>query len=263
MSAKDAIPPESLIELSRTLGDPEAGLAILAEGNTSKRDGADQFWVKASGNSLCGIGPDGFVRVRSEPLLAALDGPELSDEAVRTLLSSSVECGPEGLLPSVEAFMHAFLLTLPGVEVVGHTHPPSLLSLLCLDQARDLADKRIFPDEIVCCGPAACWVDYHDPGLPLAKELRKAARGFDERFGAPPKTIWLQNHGLIALGASESEVLAATRMQVKAASVLLAALQTGAGVRFLTAEEIERIHTRPDEHYRQRFLWGAPETAPD
>ena len=38
-----------LVELSRELGRPEYDLAIAGEGNTSARESADTFWVKASG----------------------------------------------------------------------------------------------------------------------------------------------------------------------------------------------------------------------
>jgi ribulose-5-phosphate 4-epimerase/fuculose-1-phosphate aldolase len=63
----------------------------------------------------------------------------------------------------------------------------------------------------------------------------------------------LQNHGLIALGASAEAVKAATFMTVKAAQIYLGAVPLG-GPTFLTAEQIDRIANRLDEHYRQRAL---------
>lgn len=250
---------DELIEMSRTLGNPSERFAMLAEGNTSSHADEGSFWVKASGHSLCDIEPMGFARVAYQPLLDAFDRPVPDDAQVRAVLMEATLESKNGALPSVEAFMHAWLLKLPGVAVIGHTHPEPLLSILCTLDAREFAVKRIFPDEIVCCGPAACYVDYTDPGLPLAIKLRERVNVYMEKFGEPPKTIWLQNHGLIALGATAREVISATFMQAKAARILLGALQAGKDLRFLSQIEIERIHTRPDERYRQKLLWGKSE----
>ena len=70
--------------------------------------------------------------------------------------------------------MHAFLLTLPGVEFVGHTHVTRINGLLCSARGWEAlqAGRRMFPDEIVVCGVAPCCVPYVDPGIPLARALR-------------------------------------------------------------------------------------------
>lgn len=245
-----------LLSLARTLGDPTADLAILAEGNVSAREDEESFQVKASGFSMRTIGPEGFVQVRFAPILAAFDAGELTDAEVRECLAESRVQRASPVMPSVETFMHAFLLGLPDVQVIAHTHPTPLLSLLSLEGSAELASQRLFPDEIVCCGPASCYVPYVDPGLPLALEIRRAVTEFIERQGEAPKTIWLENHGLIALARNARDAESASLMAVKAARVWLNALSTGRPVRTLTAEQIDRIHTRPDEHYRQRLLWA-------
>lgn len=234
---------DDAILLSRTLADPGLDSAILAEGNVSVRDG-DRFWVKASGRRMATAGPDDFSRVDPAPILAALDS-DLDDAGVRALLAASAE----GPLPSVETFMHAALLGLPDVHVVGHAHPVALLGLLCTDRAAEEAGRRYFPDEIVCCGPSSPLVPYVDPGLPLARAVRAAALGHVESFGEVPKTIWLANHGLIALGRNVAVVESAFAMTVKAARVR----SSGASIP-LSDSQIARIHTRPDEHHRQRAL---------
>lgn len=239
-------PREEAAALACTLGDPSYDLAILAEGNTSAREDEHSFWVKASGFSMREIGTDGFVQVALEPILAA-DG--LDDTEVREILAASrVEQGK--LMPSVETFMHAWLLTLPGVTIVGHCHPTDLLPILCHENAHAESQKRYFPDEIVCCGPASAWVPYVDPGLPLARAVREGVEKYVEEWGSVPKTIWMGNHGLIALGANRREVESATLMSAKAAR-----LRLGGATKPLTREQVERIATRPDEHYRQRLLW--------
>jgi len=247
---------DELVQLTRLLGDPSLDLAILAEGNASARRDDATFYVKGSGLGMQDIHAEGMAIVRMEPILSAMDGRSLDDAEVRELLSTSRADGVTARMPSVETFMHAFLLSLPDVLFVGHTHPTPLLSLLSLQSAPELAVQRLFPDEIVCCGPATCFVPYSDPGLPLARAIRNNVRAYIRAHGETPKTIWLQNHGLIALGRSPREVESATRMGVKAARVWLGAMQTGQPLHPLTPTQIARIHTRPDEHYRQRLLWA-------
>jgi L-ribulose-5-phosphate 4-epimerase len=248
---------EAAAELGRKLGDPAFDLAILAEGNTSAKESADRFWVKASGFSLCGITADRFVRIDSAPIIGAMAG-ELPDAGVKELLASS-RADDVPLMPSVETFMHAYLLSLPGVEIVGHTHPTPMVSILSLPDSAEIAKLRLFPDEVVCCGPAAAYVHYEDPGLPLAKAIRSSVERFAEEYGMIPKTIWLENHGLIAMGKTSAEVESATFMSAKSARAWLGVLATGRTPRTLTQAQVERIHTRPDEHYRQRLLWDLRE----
>jgi rhamnose utilization protein RhaD (predicted bifunctional aldolase and dehydrogenase) len=239
-----------LVELSRALAAPEEDCAILGEGNTSQRVSEATFVVKASGRAMQTIDEKGFVEMPFASILQALDGPSLSDVETAALLGEV-----NGLKPSTEAFMHAYLLSLPGVSFVGHTHPTPLLSLLCLDECEKIRDQRLFPDEIVCCGPSACLVPYAGPGLDLARAIRSGVQSYVQENGFLPQTIWIRNHGLICIGSTASEVLTATRMSVKAARIWLGALQTGMDIVTLPAHEVARIHTRADEHYRQRLLW--------
>jgi rhamnose utilization protein RhaD (predicted bifunctional aldolase and dehydrogenase) len=229
---------------------------ILAEGNTSASLVSGEFYVKASGFSMVDMDERGFVLIEPQRILQALDGPDLSDAETKDLLAAARVEGVDAPLPSTETFMHAHLLSLPEVRFVTHTHPTPLVSLLSLDIAKDIASRRIFPDEIVCCGPSTCFVPYTDPGLPLARAVRTAANGFIEREGLVPKTLWIGNHGLIALGSTYKQAWAATAMSVKAARIWLGALATGHEPCTLTRDQIDRIQARPDEHYRQRLLAG-------
>ena len=247
MAANESL--ETAVTLARTLGNPVLGLVILAEGNVSASIDDSSFWVKASGHEMACIDHAGFVAVRRGPILEAMDS-NLDDAEVRQLLVRAQVDSATSAHPSVETFMHALLLGLPGVTVIGHTHPSAMLPLLCSPMAKISADWRFFPDEVVCCGPASAWVPYVDPGLPLAQAIRDSVDKFMKKRGDVPKTIWLQNHGLIALGRSAKEVMTATLMSVKAARI-----HYPAGSAPLTAKQIERIHTRPDEHHRQALLW--------
>ncbi|MBV6457956.1 MAG: hypothetical protein HONBIEJF_01077 [Fimbriimonadaceae bacterium] len=245
---------EALVDLSRRLGEPDRRLAILAEGNTSARSTEQTFWVKASGKSLEACSAENFVEVAFDPLLEPI-GSSLEDGAIRGVLEAS-RVDPAAPLPSVETFMHAWLLTLDGVHVVAHTHPESLMPVLYDQDAAIWAGQRFFPDEVVCCGPAACWVPYVDPGLPLASAIRDAVLRYREKWNGWPKTIWLANHGLIALGRNPAEVWSATMMQDKAARMLVAARSCMKDPKPLTATHVKRIWERSDEHHRQRMLFG-------
>ena len=241
-----------LLELSHQLGREDRKLAILGEGNTSARTSADTFIVKASGSNLATLAPAGVTECRFDPLVSLLDTRGLADTAVDDhLLAARVE--PAAKKPSVEAMFHAWLLTLPGVNFVGHTHPVAVNKILCTKQARAFATRRLCPDEIVCCGAEFVLVPYVDPGLKLAQAIRRAVLAYVKRLGRAPRVILLENHGMIALGGTPEAVIAATLMAVKAAEIYAGARALGSP-RFLSAAVAARIAGRPDERYRETML---------
>ncbi len=246
------MPLEELLSLSRELGNPDRHLAILAEGNTSARGPAETFWVKGSGHNLSTLTSHGIASCRAAELLSLLDRKKVTDEEMTAALLAA-RTDPAAPKPSVEAVFHAWLLTLPDVNFVGHTHPVSVNSLLCTRHGRTFARRRIFPDEIVCCGAESVYVPYCDPGLKLAQAIRSETTAYLRRRGEVPRVILLENHGLIALGKSGPAVLAATLMADKAARIFLGAAATGP-IRFLTPAHVARIAGRPDEHHRQKIL---------
>ncbi len=244
---------ERVLRLSHDLGREERKLAILGEGNTSARVSADTFVVKASGSNLGTLSPLGVSECRFGDLVPLLDRKVMTDAAVDAALFAS-RVDPDAKKPSVEAIFHAFLLTLPGVNFVGHTHPVTVNQVLCSKHARTFAKRRLFPDEIVCCGVESVFVPYLDPGLKLAQGIRTAVLSYIKRLARPPRVILLENHGFIAMGATPEAVLAATLMGVKAAEIFVGAAAIGGQPRFLTPAQVTRIAGRPDEHYRQKAL---------
>lgn len=247
-----ANPLLELLALSHELGLESRQLAILGEGNTSARTGAGTFLVKASGANLATLVPGGVTECRADVLLGLLAQAEASDADIEAaLLAARVD--PAARKPSVEAVFHSWLLGLPGVNFVGHTHPVAVNALLCSDRAPDFAARRLFPDEIVCCGPSSVRVPYTDPGAALARAIRDGVERHRAATGLVPRVILLENHGLIALGATPQAVLAATFMAAKAAAITLGACVAG-GPRYLSDLEVRRIAGRTDEHYRQKVL---------
>jgi rhamnose utilization protein RhaD (predicted bifunctional aldolase and dehydrogenase) len=242
-----------LLNLSHELGREDRHLAILGEGNTSTLTSRKTFLVKSSGSNLGTLDRRSLTECRLPVLLTLLEKKNLSDSDITTaLLRSRVD--PRAKNPSVEAVFHAWLLTLPGVNFVGHTHPVAVNGLLCSRWARTFANRRLFPDEIVCCGEASVYVPYTDPGQKLAQAIRRATTGFIKRRGYVPRVILLENHGLVAIGPTPQSVLAATLMAEKAAQIFTRAAASGKPPRFLSSRQVSRISGRPDEHYRRRAL---------
>jgi rhamnose utilization protein RhaD (predicted bifunctional aldolase and dehydrogenase) len=242
---------EDLIALSRELGREDRHLAILGEGNTSCRTG-ETFWVKASGTSLSNMTAEGVTECRIAPLLELLNRDDASDDQINAELTKN-QVTAAAKRPSTEAVFHAYLLSLPGISWVGHTHPIAVNGILCSPRAAEFAASRTFPDEIVCCGSASLLLPYVDPGLALAKAIRAGVEDFQSRQGKIPKIILLANHGLIATGSSPAGVLAATRMAAKAAEIFTRAATMGGPI-FLTPSDVDRIENRSDEHYRRKQL---------
>ena len=245
-------PALPLLNLSHELGREDRRLAILGEGNTSARVDETMFVVKASGSHLGTLDARGVTTCRFQPLLELLDAKEADDDDVENVLLAA-RVDPEARKPSVEAMFHAWLLTLPGVQYVGHTHPLAVNAVLCSERAAEFASRRLFPDEVVCCGAESVLVPYIDPGLSLARAIRTAIEEHHASAGEIPRVVLLRNHGLIALGATPAAVLAATLMANKAAEIFLGASALG-GPGFLEAEQVTRISGRRDEHYRRRAL---------
>jgi len=244
---------DQLITMSRSLGDPARDLVILGEGNTSARADEGTFFIKASGKELRAADENSFVRVSLTQVLEGLDGKALTDEEVKKVLTESKVDRSTGAMPSLETFLHACLLSMPNINFVGHTHPTAVNAILCSANSREVVAGRLFPDEIVCCGPAVCYVEYSDPGLALARHLRRRVEEFIDEQKMAPRVILMENHGMIACGRTARDVETITSMYVKTARILAGTYAFG-GPRFLTPENVARIHTRPDELYRQKKL---------
>lgn len=244
---------KQLVQLSNELGEPDRDYVILGEGNTSARIDGESFWVKASGTRLSEMGEGHFVKMSFEGLRELLEARELDDAAIEAGLLGARMGEGETQHPSVETLMHALCLAEPGVAFVGHSHPTAINALTCSQAWPGAFEGRLFPDEIVVCGPAPLLIPYVDPGLPLAQAIGEGLAAHRARQGEPPRLILMQNHGMVALGGSARQVLDITAMAVKAARILLGSYAAG-GPHFLPDAAADRIHVRPDEAYRRRIL---------
>ena len=250
---------ETIVGLSRRLGEPARELVILAEGNTSLRTRPDAMLIKATGASMATASEHDFVEVDLREFDALIADPEAGDDDVRDVFARAITWG-EGR-PSVESLLHAVCHRLPGVTVAGHTHPIAVNGLLCSGRADLLVRGALFPDQIVVLGTSPLLLDYYDPGLSLARIADRRLRDHLQRTGSPPKVIYLANHGMFAVGASAQEVLQITMMAVKVASILLATNAVGGPV-YLSQADVDRIDTRPDEELRRKLLLREPSRQP-
>jgi rhamnose utilization protein RhaD (predicted bifunctional aldolase and dehydrogenase) len=246
---------EQLLAMTRLLGEPARDLVIIGEGNTSARCDDAHFWVKASGHSMTDIGPGGLVQVRFAPILAFLDGADHGAAALADAVSAA-KVDADAPRPSIEVLFHAAVLSDTaddGVTTLAHTHPVALNSILCSTRAEQYAARRIFPDEVVLCGPCSAFVPYTDPGLPLALAIRAQVRAYRAAWGEAPKVVLLANHGLITLGRTPQEAVNITLMAVKAARIFIGACSVGEPT-YMTDDDIGHIWRRPDEIYRRRLF---------
>jgi rhamnose utilization protein RhaD (predicted bifunctional aldolase and dehydrogenase) len=241
---------QRLWTLTRTLGEPARDLVVIGEGNTSARVDSDTFLIKASGQQMQTMEPEGLVAVRFAPILEMLNASPPPTLEEQKAIARAAKLDPDAPDPSIEVSFHALLLLECGASFIAHTHPTPVVSILCSPRARDFAERRTFPDEAVLCGPCSAYVPYADPGLPLAHAIRRATREFYTAEGFWPRVILLENHGLIALGSSPEEVLNITTMTVKAARVFIGAAALGGPV-FLRRADVRHIVGRPDEIYRR------------
>ncbi len=244
---------KELVAMSQYLGDISKGYAILGEGNTSARIDEDSLYIKASGTCLGTMKATDFLPVSISRVTRILEAKDATDADVKEVLRASLLDPGETRMPSVETMMHALLYAYPEYRFIGHTHPVATNGLLCSMNAETALSGRLCPDHIVVMGRATVFVPYVDPGLVLAREVRDRVRSYIERENELPKAIALQNHGLFALGPTAKAVMNITDMAEKMSHVLLGAYGAG-GPNFMTASDIDRIATRPDEKYRQERL---------
>lgn len=222
---------EQLVDMTRALGERGRDYVILSEGNTSVRADHNTFWVKASGSRMEEAVEGSFVRVRTEDVLALLDGPPLPESRVRDRLAAAKVDPDAPGSPSIETPLHALCLTLGDATFVGHTHPTAVNAILCAKEAAAAFSGSIFPAESLVCGKPL-FVPYAPPGQPLARAVEEALQSAIDRRGEPPRAVLLENHGLVVLGATPQEVLDVTEMIVKAARILVATHMLG-GPRFV------------------------------
>ncbi len=197
---------------SREVGsDPT--MVIAGGGNSSVKTGSE-LWIKASGYSMGTMPCEGMLCLDIEKVRDLLREriPSASREAAdaliaQRLLEARIDPPRADIRPSVEAVMHAVI----PYKFVMHTHPELGGALTSAVGGRIAASKLGLPPFL--------WVEYIDPGLPLAKRV---ATQIAECPGPAPKLVFLAKHGFIAAADSIAEVKRLTRKAFTAISRALA-----------------------------------------
>jgi rhamnose utilization protein RhaD (predicted bifunctional aldolase and dehydrogenase) len=224
-----------LITLAQRLGNHPARLALWAEGAVASKCPNGKFAVSAAGANLGRLEAGQLVELdlaRMQAFLALDEAPEEKLAEAKT--------DPAGPAPDAGAFMFADLFAFEQIQVAAHTQPIAVNQVLCSPRARQFADRRNLPHEILACGQASVLVPFFPPGLPLAKEIKRKIVLWRDRYKIVPKLILLQNHGMIALGESIDEVVMITEMTVKFAEIFLGAAMLG-GPEFMKPNFVTQI----------------------
>lgn len=250
-SYKDIL--DNLVNLSLNLGRPDRTLIIIGEGNTSALLPDDSYYLKASGCELGSITSEGFVRLDRKKIADLSERKNVTEAELKQLFNEAKVDREDTKRPSVEALMHALCLGYEGVKFIAHTHPCYINSLTCSKSFPQNLQGRMYPDEIVLLGEDSVFIPYTDPGISLACEIKKRIDKYIEEYGSVPKSMYLQNHGFVALASSSYEAENITLTAEKAAFIRLGALSAG-GINLLDKETVRHIINRPDEKYRSALF---------
>ncbi|MFV0429670.1 MAG: class II aldolase/adducin family protein [Arachnia sp.] len=188
-----------LIRLANEFGADET-YSRAGGGNASVKHGG-VLHIKPSGVPLATLGDADLVPLRIDVLLKALDSDApVEGDPVRAAAQAAQIGDTAGRRPSVEILFHA---SIPDALVL-HLHPLVANAITCNVRGRELTKELL--------GDQAVWVDYIDPGVPLARGVAAARREHEARTGQPaPAITLLGNHGIIVSGASYDDVTARTR----------------------------------------------------
>ena len=193
----------SFIALSRRAGE-RFDLIQAGGGNTSVKLADGTMLIKSSGYHLSDLSPGhGYTRVDLGAVLRVLDDRPLAampdkrqrDAEAAKLLQACVR--DSGARPSIETFLHALL-----DRYTLHTHPLAVNAVACRSDWRDVLARA--------AGEDAAFVPYGTPGLELALRLKAAVDDHVRLKGGKPRTLFLQNHGLITSADDGEAAMAAT-----------------------------------------------------
>jgi len=195
---------------------------------------------------------DQFCEIDPAPLLALVDDEKAQERDFQKVLAQFRDAGA----PVMEsAALWAYLMTLEEVGFGIHLHPMVVTQILCSPRARQFADRRMTPQEVTGTGCASVLVNYADPGLESAREMKRRVVYWRSRFKAVPRILLLANNGIILLGPDVTSLMERLEDLARHAKNFVGASMLGGPV-FLTptnVEKLQRIYGLPV------FGVGAPE----
>jgi rhamnose utilization protein RhaD (predicted bifunctional aldolase and dehydrogenase) len=245
---------DELLTLTRSLGDRERGLVILAEGNTSQRLPDGRLVVKASGSNMRTATAEDFVVVDVDPLVELMRSPTATQADLTAALDAGEHDGRRRRA-SIETLVHVAAQACAPTEFVGHTHPTAVVGLLASVHGPTAYDRHVYSDEAVVIG-RPLYVPYATPGIDLGRIYLQLLREYVDTHGELPTLVLLGNHGIVVNAPSTAGVEAASEMAVKGAEVRVAAYSVG-GVVPLESASVETFFARDDVIERRARLGGS------
>ena len=242
-----------LLALTRSLGEQERGLVILAEGNTSQRLPDGRVVVKASGSNMRTATAEDFVVVDVDPLVELMRSATASQADLTAALDAGEHAGRRRRA-SIETLVHVAAQAFAPTPFVGHTHPTAVIGLLASVHAATAWDRHVYSDEAVVIG-RPLYVPYATPGIDLGRVYLEALRRHVDTHGELPTLVLLGNHGIVVNAPSAAGVEAASEMAVKGALVRTAAYSVG-GVVPLDTASVDKFFAREDVIERRARLGG-------
>ncbi|MGY1601461.1 class II aldolase/adducin family protein [Geodermatophilus sp. SYSU D00815] len=246
---------DDLVALTRSLGERERDLVILAEGNTSALLPDGRVVVKASGSGMRGATAEDFVVVDVDPLVELMRSPT----ATQADLTAALDAGEQGgrrRRASIETLVHVAAQAFAPTAFVGHTHPTAVVGLLASVHGPTAWDRHVYSDEAVVIG-RPLYVPYATPGIDLGRLYLRALERHVGEHGELPTLVLLGNHGIVVNAPTPAGVEAASEMAVKGAQVRVAAYSVG-GVVPLDTAKVDEFFTREDVVERRARLSGSP-----
>ncbi len=199
-----------------------AGLVAGAGGNISVRDGS-MIWMKPSGLTLDEMKPSDLCGMRIS------DGKQLKGKRK----------------PTTEVNMHLGIYQVrDDCQAVFHTHSPWAGGVL----SSGVDFKPMFPEFVVDLGERATVPYITATTQKLADAVAKAAKKAD--------TIFLRNHGVVALGTEMKQAFFRSQVVEDAAKSLIAACIVGKP-RFLSKKQQEELLNLGAVKHRINVMKGA------
>lgn len=238
-----------LPELAHSLGAHPARLVIWNEGSCAVKLSESSFCVSGAGVNLGNLKLSDSLEFDLSKMNALLAAEVVTDEELVEAQIVSVDASGkatgEGKTASTDALLYSYLFGLEGITHAAHIHPVEINQITCSPRARQFADRRSVPNEITAFGSSMLLVPYADPGLQLAKEVKRKMLLWRDRYKVVPKVVLIHNYGMIVLGGNREELMKMIETTLKAAQVFIGASLLGGPV-FLTPTNVTNIEVFKD-----------------
>ncbi|HWL54978.1 MAG TPA: class II aldolase/adducin family protein [Chthoniobacteraceae bacterium] len=226
-------------DLAHQLGNHPARLALWGEGCVAARADEETMVITAAGARLATVAPDALLEVSLPKAGELLADEETTDDDLPSVL---VDDEPTAAAPA-DTLLFAELFQFEGIRLIAHTQPLVINQITCSPRARQFADRRNLPDEVIACGQSSVLVPFAPPGVALARETRRRIGLWQDRYKETPKIILFQNHGMVTLGRNVQEVMMITEMVMKYAEIFIGAAMMG-GPEFMKPTYVTKLAAR-------------------